>query len=378
MRQAIIERQATAMEASKLDSIVSCSPESFGHVAGFVVPSHTLMRHRHAMVIVGADKTASLFGVDMEASTIRRRAPDVPVCIWAEFRDDPMVVLADHLKSLGLSKASIGIEMDYLSAGDFARLRSLLPTVRFASVDRLLARLRQVKTAEEVKLLRRLSRIADEAISDSLAAVRCRDTELDIAAVLTRRIFELGAENFNLMIIASGDRSQLPNVRPTSRVLAKGDVCRVEIFAELSGYQAGVCRTAYVQEPPHMAEAIWALLVECKYRILDQVKPGASCREIYKDFIQRLKRLDLPPISFVGHGIGLHLHENPYIGEAPILGFPDEDALLEENMVLGFEPLCYQTGFGFGMQNKDILLVTASGSELLSDHSDTDHLIRIA
>ena len=80
-------------------------------------------------------------------------------------------------------------------------------------------------------------------------------------------------------------------------------------------------------------------------------------------------------ISFVGHGIGLHLHEDPYLGKTPILGRPGADAVLEEGMVLGFEPLCYETGHGFGMQNKDMLLVTASGSELLSDYANTDALL---
>ena len=46
-------------------------------------------------------------------------------------------------------------------------------------------------------------------------------------------------------------------------------------------------------------------------------------------------------------------------------------------MVLGFEPLCYRTGYGYGMQNKDMLLVTASGSELLSDYANTDDLLKI-
>ena len=43
--------------------------------------------------------------------------------------------------------------------------------------------------------------------------------------------------------------------------------------------------------------------------------------------------------------------------------------------MLGFEPLCYDTGYGYGMQNKDMLLVTSKGSELLSDYADTDKLI---
>jgi Xaa-Pro aminopeptidase len=124
-----------------------------------------------------------------------------------------------------------------------------------------------------------------------------------------------------------------------------------------------------------MAEKIWQHLVDCKYQIMDMVKPSASCLAIYEAFIAKLGQMNLPPISFVGHGIGLHLHEDPYLGKTPILGRPGTDTVIEEGMVLGFEPLCYDTGYGFGMQNKDMLLVTSTGSELLSDYTDTDRLI---
>lgn len=375
MRADIISRQAQSMQASGLDAIVSCSPENFAYAAGFVVPTQPLIRHRHAMVIATADRRTEIFGVDMEATTIKKREPGVPVRIWAEFSDDPMAVLADQLAHCGLARARIGIEMDYLPAGDFARLTKALPHARFDHCEDLLARLRQIKTADEIALLRRLSRIADQAITDALRAVRAGDSEMDIAGELTRRVYELGAEHFKLLIVASGERSQLPNVGPSTRKLQRGDVCRVEIFSEIDGYQAGVCRTAVVQEAPPMAEKIWQHLVDCKYQIMEMVRPGASCRTIYDAFIAKLSEMKLPPISFVGHGIGLHLHENPYLGKTPNLGRPDEDALIEEAMVLGFEPLCYQTGYGFGMQNKDMLLVTASGSELLSDYADTDRLL---
>jgi Xaa-Pro aminopeptidase len=108
------------------------------------------------------------------------------------------------------------------------------------------------------------------------------------------------------------------------------------------------------------------------------VKPGASCKRIYEAFIAKLLEMRLPPISFVGHGIGLHLHEDPYLGKTPILGKPGIDAALEEAMVLGFEPLCYQTGYGFGMQNKDMLVVTSSACELLSDYANTDRLLVVS
>lgn len=375
MRNDIIAREVRAMAEHGLDAMISCSPENFAYATGFVVPSQPLIRHRHAMFIVTADGRTALFGVDMEATTIGRCAEGVPTRIWAEFSDDAMAVLADQLTELGLAAARIGIEMDYLPAGDMARLQAALPNARFVADEHILARLRQLKTPEEQDLLRRLSRIADQAITDALAAVQAGDSEMDIAGHLTRNVYALGVEHFKLMIVATGERSQLPNVGPSERRLARGDVCRVEIFSVIGGYQAGVCRTAVVQEAPPMAEEIWQHLIDCKYRIMDMVKPGASCRAIYDAFIEKLSEKNLPPISFVGHGIGLHLHEDPYLGRTPILGKPGQDALVEAGMVLGFEPLCYQTGYGFGMQNKDMLLVTQTGCELLSDYADTDKLL---
>lgn len=377
MRKSIVSKVRSLMVQKRFDAVLTSSPENFAYLTGFVVPTQPLIRHRHAMALVTADGSEALFGVDMEATTIAGKAADTPLTVWREFHDDPMKILADMLTKAGLGGATVGLELDYLPAGDFLRLKANMPGVTFIGVEQDIARLRQIKTPDEVKLIHKLSRIADQAICDSLAAVKAGDTELDIAAVLTRRIYELGAENFKLLIIATGERSQLPNVGPTNRVLKRGDVCRVEIFSVLNGYQAGVCRTAYVQEPPEMAEEIWQLMVDCKYGILDQIKPGASCLGVYNDFIRRLDKMKLPPISFVGHGIGLHLHEDPYIGATPTLGRPGEDALIEENMVLGFEPLCYRTGYGYGVQNKDVLHVTATGSTLLSDVANTDKLIRI-
>lgn len=378
MRTDILERQAAAMAEHGLDAIVSCSPENFAYAAGFVVPSQPLIRHRHSMVIVLADGTSALFGVDMEATTIARKADGTPTRIWAEFTDDAMAVLADQLTGLGLGRARIGIEMDYLPAGDMRRLAAALPGARFEAAEGILARLRQIKSPEEQALLKRLSRIADQAITDALAAVKTGDSEMDIAGHLTRKVYELGAEHFKLMIVATGERSQLPNVGPSERRLEPRDVCRVEIFSVIGGYQAGVCRTAVVGQSPPMADEIWKHLVDCKYQIMAMVKPGASCRAIYDAFIAKLAEMNLPPISFVGHGIGLHLHEDPYLGKTPILGRPGSDAPIETGMVLGFEPLCYQTGYGFGMQNKDMLLVTETGCELISDYADTDRLLVVS
>ncbi len=372
MRQDVIARQVRAMKEAGLDAVLSISPENFAYVTGFLSPTAPLMRWRHAMALISADGSAALAVVDMEANTIRSKAPaGTEIAVWREFNFDAMPVLADLLRKHGLSKARIGIELDYLPAGDFLELQRLLPGARFAAAQNLLARLRQIKTPAEIDILRRLSRIADKAITDAYHSVSAGASEMDLAAALTRGVYEQGAEYFKLMIVATGERSVFPNVGPTQRILKRGDVCRVEIFPMIDGYHAGVCRTAAVGAPPPHAERIWENLTACKHLLLDAIKPGASSRAIYDLYLGKLKELDLPPISFIGHGIGLHLHEDPYLG-------PTEDQPLEAGMVLGIEPLVYETGFGFGMQNKDMVLVTHHGCELLSDHANTDKLLIVA
>lgn len=371
MRAEVLKRQRSAMAAASLDAMVAISPENFAYTTGFVVPSQPLMRWRHAMAVITADGREGLVGVDMEETTIRQKAGGVELRVWGEFTDDPMAALAGLLADLGLSAGTIGIEMDYLPAGDFSRLAQHLPNARLRPAEQIYSQLRQIKTADEIALLRRLSRISDQAIADSFHAVKAGSTEMDIAAALTRSVYAQGAQQFKLMIVATGERSQLPNVGPSQRVLQPGDVCRVEIFSIIDGYHAGVCRTAVVQHAPPQAERIWENLTACKHLLLDIIKPGTSSQQIYEVYLAKLAELGLPPIAFVGHGIGVHLHEDPYLG-------PYGDVPLETGMVLGIEPLVYRTGFGFGMQNKDMVAVTGSGCELLSDLTDTDRLIVIA
>lgn len=370
MRDAVIVRQREVMAQEGLDAIVAISPENFAHVTGFVVPSQPLMRWRHAIAVITADGEIRVICVDMEETTVRSHLPGIEPTIWGEFTDRPMEALASVLGELGLGEARIGVEMSYLPAGDHQQLAGILSGARLVAVDAALDRLRQLKTPEEIELLQRLSRISDQAIGDSFRAVGPGSTELEMAAALTDSVYSQGAQQFKLMIVATGPRSELPNVGPTDRVLQPGDVCRVEIFSMIDGYHAGVCRTAVVGHTPPEAKRIWANLVECKYQLLDNIKPGASSRTVHEQFRRRFDELGLPAIAFVGHGIGLHLHEEPYIG-------PYGDTILEAGMVLGIEPLVYRTGLGFGLQLKDMVAVTPDGCRLLSDRTDTDELFVI-
>ena len=108
MRPEIIARLVKTMAASGLDAVVVVSPENFAYVSGFVIPSQSLMRWRHAAYVVTASGRCGILVVDMEETTTRAKANGVEVRAWGEFTDKPMAVLANLLSDYGLAAARIG------------------------------------------------------------------------------------------------------------------------------------------------------------------------------------------------------------------------------------------------------------------------------
>jgi Xaa-Pro dipeptidase len=369
MDHEIISRLKDQIAAAELDAIVAMSPENVTYMSGFVVPSQSLMRWRHALCVLTGDGHVCMIAIDMEATTVRSYAGIEDLRIYREFTEDPMDKLAEALKHLNLHTAKIGIEMDFLPANDFATLQKQLSAVQWIAADGIFNKARQIKTADELSLLRQLSKLTDQAIGDALRSVKVGMSEMDLAGHLLSALFSGGAESYKLMIIASGERSQFPNVGPTHRKLQRGDLIRMEIFGQKNGYLAGVCRTAVVGEPSAEQEKIWSNLIECKYLVMGLIKPGTHCKTVYDEFLRKFSKLGFEPISFVAHGIGLHLHEEPYMGR-----YGNE--IIQPGMVGAFEPLVYIPG-RFGMQNKDMFCVTESGCELLSDSTSTDQLLRV-
>ncbi len=369
MDQEIIDRLGKRIGAERLDAIVAISPENVTYLSGFVVPSQSLMRWRHAACILTADGRISMVAIDMEATTVKAHAGIQDLRIYREFTEDPMDKLAEALKDLKLDRGKIGIEMEFLPAKDFATLQRSVPGVAWVAADAIFNKARQTKTADELALLRSLSKLTDKAIGDTLGQAKIGMSEMDLAGHLLTSLFAGGAESYKLMIIASGERSQFPNVGPTERKLEAGDLIRMEIFGQKNGYLAGVCRTAVVGQATAEQEKIWANLIACKYLVMDLIKPGASCPDIYRKFLQEFSELGFEPISFVAHGIGLYLHEEPYMGR-----YGNET--VEAGMVGAFEPLVYIPG-RFGMQNKDMFAVSEKGCELLSDYTATDTLLKV-
>jgi Xaa-Pro dipeptidase len=369
MDHEIIARLKARIVREELDAIIASSPENVTYVSGFVVPSQSLMRWRHAAVILTADGKISMVAIDMEATTVKAHAGIDDLRVYREFSDDPMDTLAEAIRDLKLGRGKLAVEMEFLPARDFAALQKSLPMVRWVAADGIFNKARQIKTPDELALLRWLSKVTDRALGDALLSAKVGMSEMELAGALLTSLFGGGAESYKLMIIATGERSQFPNVGPTDRRLQQGDIIRMEIFGQKNGYLTGVCRTAVVGDATPEQYKIWSNLIECKYLVMDLIKPGASCPDIYRKFLQKFGELGFEPISFVAHGIGLHLHEEPYMGR-----YGNETVVA--GMVGAFEPLVYIPG-RFGMQNKDMFCVSDAGCELLSDVTRTDTLLRV-
>jgi Xaa-Pro aminopeptidase len=369
MNSDIVIKCVAACESHDLDAIVAMSPENVAYLVGFVVPSQPVLRWRHAAAVVTRDGRRAILTVDMEATTVTNLEPDEDVRVWQEFQENAMPVFAGLLLDLGLASSRIGLETDYLPVRDMEALTSLLPEASWEPAHGIFNRLRMIKTPRELDLMRRLAGITDRSIKEALEGVRAGDTEMDLAGAVTTNLFRHGAQNFKWLILASGERSQFPNVGPTMRVLKRGDIVRLEVFGALGGYHTGICRTAVVQQASDEVEAIWSNIVTCRDLIFDGVADGARAASIHRAVMDRFDEWGWPPMDFVGHGIGLFVHEDPYLG-------PDAEARLETGMVLGVEPVLLVPG-AYGFQVKDIVAVGPEGCDLLSDVTNTDRLLVI-
>ena len=368
----VVARLAARAQDAGLDVLVAMSPENSTYAGGFPVPSQALgMRERPVMAVVAADGRSLHIVVDMEESLTRAETALDEVVSYNEFVDDPADALAASLTELVGPDAVAGLELDFVSHEFYERFRHRLPRLAIRDCQEVLMEARRVKVPKEVTLLRSLGRAAHEMHYAALAQTTAGDTELDIAARIATGLFGRQVDTLKELIIGSGERSWHANPAPTPRCLEPGDMIRVDILAASRGYFSDCARTAVVGEPTRGQRAIWQKLLELRQQAFGMIKPGASTRQIYRAYARGLEAFGYRPIDFLGHGLGLTVHEAPYIDRF-------SDTTLEAGMVLAIEPYLMLPDRNWGFQLEDEVLVTQTGYERLTDASDDAELITVA
>ncbi|MBX5469559.1 MAG: aminopeptidase P family protein [Thermoleophilaceae bacterium] len=359
----VLAKVREAMGEAGLDAIVPMSPENLAYASGAAPPSQKTVRSRLAAAIIPAD------GADTEVVTVKLEAPLVRsqsrldrVTAYEEFVEHPIDVIAASLRERGLGSASIGVEIGYLTHADYERFREALPDADLRPVDALWQDLRMLKTGSEIDAIRHIGQAAQRITEECVKLVSVGSTERELGNLITERYHQAGGDALTMLVVGSGERSAHLNAPPTDRVLRPGDIVRTDVIGTAGHYYSDVARTAIVGEPTAEQRKVYGLLYDVHRRCLEALRPGAISSDIYAIYHDAMTEAGLPAYHFVGHGLGVTLHEEPFIN--PLTSIP-----LEEGMVLCIEPLTSVEG-EFGMQIEDEVLITADGFELLTEASD--------
>ncbi len=266
-----------------------------------------------------------------------------------------MLVFADSLRERGLDEGAIGLEETHLSHADYAKLVAALPGARLVRADELFDELRMVKTPAEIEAIRDIGGVAQRIAVEVCGRFGAGSSEREIANFVAERYAEAGGDGLTMLVVGSGPRSAVVNAPPTGRVLQPGDMVRLDIIGTKRRYHSDVARTAVVGESTSEQQRTYDLLLGVHRRCLEALRPGALTADVYAIYREAMDEAGLPPYHFVGHGLGITLHEDPFVNA--LASTP-----LEEGMVLCIEPLTLLEG-RFGVQIEDEVLITADGYE---------------
>jgi Xaa-Pro aminopeptidase len=361
---------ASALESAGLDAVVGMSPDNATYLGGVAIPSQTLIRSRLAMSLITATGDSCHIVADMEESFARAETALQSVRAYNEFTETPAGKLAEVLKEMGLGEASLGLEMDFVPAMFLEELREKLPGAQLLHAAPFLDEMRTIKTPWEIERLKNIGRIAAEAHYEAYEYARPGMTELELAALIHNSIFRQGGESVVKLVVGSGPRCTQANPGPTSRVMQKGEMLRVDVYAAEKSYLSDVARTAVFGKATDEQKKTWSWLIEALNVSLELVGPGKSTTRIYKRFAECFENRGLRPINFLGHGLGLTLHEEPYINRF-------SDTILREGMVLCIEPYFMVPERSLGFQIEEEVLITSDGCEVITAVRPCDRLVEL-
>lgn len=360
-----LPRLEALMDEAGLDALVLRSGQNFTYLSGVVYPG-TLQRHMdltdstRPVFLVWPRKGEPVILTNKTAAGLAERDGWIDkVLLYEAYVDAPYRKLAALLQDIGLGKARIGFEKDYISAGHWDELARHAPGVVKVDCTKLMDRVRWIKTGAEVALIRRAADLLDDAYLEAFRRIRPGDTERKVHADLMGTCLRLGFEwahgIFNVF------RNSVPYGGESDMVIEKGDAIRTDYVGYLLSYPGHQSRTVIVGEPTAAQRRDYAINIEVHRRTIDRCRAGANVHDLWRGCMDEYKKHGWPDHHMlIGHGVGPWWHQ-----QEPILRRKSE-MLLEEGMVLALEP---HVNF---WHVQDMVLVKRGAPELLSPKFNTD------
>lgn len=292
------------------------------------------------------------------------------LAIWGD-TDDPMGRVRAALAQAGADDGAGAdghpglLVSDTLRAGFLLRLQAAFPRATFASAATLLGPLRRSKGADEVTLLRTAAAAADRTVEAVVRGRLVGRTEADVAREVRELLVSEGHEAAGFAIVASGPNTASPHHEPGGREIRAGEPLLLDIGGRLGGYCSDITRTVWVAgeegiPPDEGFASLYALVEEAQAAGRAAVRPGVALGELDRTARAIIEAGGLGDrfLHRLGHGIGLEVHEEPYLVEGATGPLLVGDAF-------SIEPGIYLEG-RHGARIEDVVVCTADGAEVLN------------
>ena len=225
---------------------------------------------------------------------------------------------------------------------------------------------RMIKDEEELTNLRKACEITDNCFSYIISYIKPGMTEKQIANEI-EEYYKQRTDGLSFdTIVASGENTSKPHAVPTDRKIQKEDIITIDMGCKYNGYCSDMTRTFFVGKVPEEIKPVYDLVLKNQTLTLDEYKDGAVIRNLTKMVVNDFKLNNYDLIHSLGHGVGLEIHEPPFINQ-------NTDATLKENMVVTDEPGIYIPG-KFGVRIEDTVQITKFGCISLTN-SEKNYIV---
>ncbi|WP_410597563.1 M24 family metallopeptidase [Amycolatopsis sp. lyj-23] len=354
--RARLDRARAAAGAAGTDALLIAPGSDLRYLLGQAGGSF----ERLTTLVVPAEGTPALVVPKLEApgyADVPTGELGVELLTWVD-GDDPYELVADRLGKPGRVAVS-----DFTPALHVLALRAALGDAEQTLAGPVVRELRMRKDAAEIASLREAGAAIDRVHARVHEWLRPGRTEAEVGADIAAAIVEEGHVQADFVIVGSGPNGASPHHDVSDRVIERGDVVVVDIGGPLpAGYNSDSTRTYAVGEPrdADVAET-YAVLQRAQAAAVAAVKPGVTAEAVDAAARQVIAEAGFGEyfIHRTGHGIGLDVHEEPYIIAGNALP-------LEPGMAFSVEPGIYQPG-RWGARIEDIVIVTEDGVESVNN-----------
>jgi len=327
----------------KTDAILLTSPLSIHYYTSF---HGFALEEREGFALITKEKSYLLTSKLYEGAV--NAIPDTTSQIYSS--DSPFASLLKQLL-IKHSVLSLGVEANNLTLSEFMSFKKLAKIIPLQ-----IRTLRIKKTSEEIAAIQKACTIADIAFETIVPKIKAGITEKQVASSLENKIRNQGATISFRPIVAFGKNAAIPHHLTSDQKLMSNDLILIDFGAKVDGYCSDMTRTFFIgksTEEQKKAYETVAISQDAAVTFLKQaLKKNTKIRASDIDMISRtyieLKGYSTIPHS-LGHGIGLEVHEPPYLGPGSI----DQ---LEDGMIFSIEPGIYLEG-KFGIRIEDLFTI---------------------